>query len=159
MAQADRDGVALSDVERKMLYFSETGWTLPEMMAVSREFDESYDQDEYEVKIGGIVGRIRNRPGNDRDEDWDKAVELLKGGDHYLLVLLASAGRGRARKERWETARLIVAGVVVAVVWIPFSFFVFSWVQNQAVAGMLVGSSLLGLAILAAWVGNRGRWS
>jgi len=42
VAQADQDGIPLSDVEQKMLYFSETGWTLPNMMTISREFDETY---------------------------------------------------------------------------------------------------------------------
>jgi len=41
LAQAEHDGVALSDVERKMLYFSETGWTLPDIAAVNDEFDRS----------------------------------------------------------------------------------------------------------------------
>jgi hypothetical protein len=32
IAEAQRENVALSDVERKMLYFTETGWTLPDIM-------------------------------------------------------------------------------------------------------------------------------
>lgn len=55
LAQADQEGVPLSDVERNMLYFSETGWTLPNMMAISQDFDQNYDQDEYESKIGKII--------------------------------------------------------------------------------------------------------
>jgi len=46
--QAVREGAPLTEVERKMLYFSETGWTLPGIMAVSEEFDRDCDQDEYE---------------------------------------------------------------------------------------------------------------
>ena len=38
LRQAGQDGVSLTDVERKMLYFSESGWTLPDMMAVNAEF-------------------------------------------------------------------------------------------------------------------------
>ena len=48
LAQAKQDGVPLSDVERDMLYFSETGWTLPNMMTISQNFDQNHDQDEYE---------------------------------------------------------------------------------------------------------------
>ncbi len=42
LAQAKQDGVPLSDVERDMLYFSETDWTLPNMMAISQDFDQNY---------------------------------------------------------------------------------------------------------------------
>lgn len=31
--RAEQEGVPLSEVERKMLYFSETAWTLPDMAA------------------------------------------------------------------------------------------------------------------------------
>ena len=50
LSQAERDGVSLSEIERKMLYFSETAWTLPDIMEVNEEFDRRYDQDEYEQK-------------------------------------------------------------------------------------------------------------
>jgi hypothetical protein len=45
--EAQRENVILTDVERKMLYFSESGLTLPDMPAVSDEFDSQYDQGEY----------------------------------------------------------------------------------------------------------------
>ncbi len=90
--EAEREGAPLSEVERKMIYFTETGWTLPDMMAVSAEFDRDYDQDEYEWKIGGLVGRFlaRAKP-QDEQEAWDEAVEKLSEGDHYLLVLIDAA--------------------------------------------------------------------
>src|SRR5947209_6259308 len=43
VAEAEHEKVPLSEVERKMLYFTETGWTLPDMAAVSDEFDKDYD--------------------------------------------------------------------------------------------------------------------
>jgi hypothetical protein len=30
VTEAQREGVALSEIEREMLYFSETSWTLPD---------------------------------------------------------------------------------------------------------------------------------
>jgi hypothetical protein len=36
VAEADRAGIQLSDIERKMLYFSETGWTLPDIQRSKR---------------------------------------------------------------------------------------------------------------------------
>lgn len=92
--EAEREGAPLTDVEQKMLYFTESGWTLPDMMTVSAEFDRDSDQDEYERKIAGFVGRIvaRNDGGNEQErEDWDSAVERLGGEDHYILVLSDAA--------------------------------------------------------------------
>lgn len=92
--EAEREGVPLTEVERKMLYFTETGWTLPDMKAVSAEFDRDYDQDAYERKIGCLVGRLRTRndAGSKSDGDmWDDAVLKLCDEDHYLLVLIDAA--------------------------------------------------------------------
>jgi hypothetical protein len=87
LAQADRDGVSLSDVERKMLYFSETGWTLPNMMVISQDFDRHYNQHEYEDKLGEVIRHVRDyAQGKHGDEDWNEAVNRLRGEDHYLLV-------------------------------------------------------------------------
>jgi hypothetical protein len=90
-AQAKREGSPLSDVERKMLYFSETGWTLPEMAEVSAEFDRDYDQDDYERKIAALIGKItahHHANNSDEQENWDAAIARLSEGDHYILVLV-----------------------------------------------------------------------
>jgi hypothetical protein len=92
--EAERDGNRLTDVERKMLYFTETGWTLPDMKQVSADFDRDYDQGEYEKKIGGLADRIlfRLRAHDQQgEESWNAAIEKLSHGDHYLLVLVESA--------------------------------------------------------------------
>ena len=46
VTEAQRDGVPLSEVERKMLYFSETAWTLPDMMEVNEAFEGEYDTED-----------------------------------------------------------------------------------------------------------------
>ena len=82
-----------------MLYFSETAWTLPDMAEVNQEFDSNYDQGEFERKIAGIVRNIRRAPIPDKGEErsWDQAVRVLRSEDHYLLVLIDSAGTDRPR--------------------------------------------------------------
>ena len=52
--EGQRENVPLSEVERKMLYFTESGWTLPDIMPVNEDFDREYDQDEYEHKIAKL---------------------------------------------------------------------------------------------------------
>lgn len=89
-AEAERGGAPLSEVERKMLYFSETDWTLPDMATVSAEFDRDYDENEFEQKIATLVRSIeaRNHAENAEEEAWDAAALKLSEGDHYLTVLI-----------------------------------------------------------------------
>jgi hypothetical protein len=100
VAQAEREGTPLTEVERKMLYFSETGWTLPNILEVNAEFERDYDENEYEQKIKGIIRGIQERfdAQSDRErEAWDEATLKLGDGDHYLLGLIDEAdSRGNA---------------------------------------------------------------
>ena len=158
LAQADRDGVPLSEVERNMLYFSETGWTLPNMMAISRKFDETYSQDEYEKKIGGIIRQVCDQPDIDRNDDrWKEAVQRLREEDHYLLVLIDGAARGSNKKHRGETARLIVAGAVVVAVFLPALSLIESHVSDPTIAKWIGYATFLGLVFLAWFLASRGK--
>jgi len=153
VAQADGDGTALSDVERKMLYFSETGWTLPDMMTVSHKFDESYDQDDYEKKIAGIVRRIHEEQPD--DPSWDDAVHCLAEEDHYLLVLIGAASDVPAKPSRGDRVKLVLAGVVVVAVVLPISFFVDSHVANHYLAECVFAVLFLGAAVGATKLFSR----
>jgi hypothetical protein len=96
VAEARRERIPLSDVEEKIMYFSETAWTLPNMMEVSDAFDRDYDQVEYEEKIGSLVRNFRtNARNNNQNEldDWERAVTAIKNEDHYLLVLISDTKR------------------------------------------------------------------
>jgi hypothetical protein len=95
--EAQREGIPLSEVERKMLYFSETYWTLPDMMKVSNEFDREYDQNEYEKKIRGLAKTAMERCHKESPEEydmWQSAIHVLKKEDHYILVMFSQAGFG-----------------------------------------------------------------
>ena len=158
LAQAKQDGVPLSDVERDMLYFSETGWTLPNMMAINQEFDENYDQDEYESKIGQIVQQIRAQDDGNLDHSWDQAVHRLLDEDHYLSVLISGASRASSENTKMSPGdifRLILASVVVVAVMFPIAFFVFSHVDNPVISKLILGSTLLALTVLAVSIANR----
>lgn len=157
LAQADHDGVPLSDIERKMLYFSETCWTLPDMMAVNQAFDENYDQDEYEQKIGQIVQRIHDQPGSDRADDWNEAVLRLSTEDHYLSILINSAHPRSAKLSRWDTVRLILAGVLAVGASFPIIFFVDSHVSDPTISRFIRESTFLALVVLAWFIFNRKR--
>jgi hypothetical protein len=104
VAEAARESVPISETERKMLYFSETGWTLPEMAEVNASFDREYDQGDYEEKITRLVqSHLRRKNADDKreSEDWNAAVEKLSGGDHYLLVMIGAASRHAGDLSNW----------------------------------------------------------
>jgi hypothetical protein len=104
VAEAKQEGIPLSDVERKMLYFSETDWTLPDMLKVNEEFERDYDQDEYEAKIAGLIRSFWLRTQADNEEEleaWTKAEDKLREGDHYLLVMINATTPTGGRLSRW----------------------------------------------------------
>jgi hypothetical protein len=118
--EAQREGVSLSDVERKMLYFSETGWTLPDMMDVNDEFDREYDRDAYEEKVSALVRHLtkRLRESNRGEYDsWTDAVRVLSEGDHYILVMTGvSRTSSGAPRPPGDQLRLLVSGVIIVTV-------------------------------------------
>ncbi len=68
VSEAQRESVSLSEIERKMMYFSETAWTLPDMDEVNRAFDRDYDQGEYEQKITKLARAARANAKADGSE-------------------------------------------------------------------------------------------
>jgi predicted dithiol-disulfide oxidoreductase (DUF899 family) len=111
--EARKAGVALSDVERKGLYFSEAAWTLPEISDVDAAFDRDYDGAQYETKIVKLVRQIRARERRDKSRTalCNEAVAKLRDGDHYLLVMIEDAGA----VERPHGDRLKLVGSALAI--------------------------------------------
>jgi hypothetical protein len=94
VTEAQREGVSLSEIETKMLYFSETHWAPSDFMEVSAVFDRDYDQAEYEQKIAALIRNFRtDARKNNRDEldAWKQAVRTIRNEDHYLLALIGVA--------------------------------------------------------------------
>jgi hypothetical protein len=119
--EALHQGTPLSEAERKMLCFSETDWTLPDMSAVSDEFDRAYDQDEYEAKIAGLVKNAYKKILKDSGDEYDKwwsAIRLLSKQDHYILVMIRQA----ALRPRGDQLKLFGTAAVVAGLFVCFVF-------------------------------------
>lgn len=91
VAEAERQGVPLSKLEREMLYFTEDGGISKHMQEVNEEFEREYDDREYEDKIAGLVRSIQSLNTPEEQQKWDEAVLKLCEGDHYLLVLIDGA--------------------------------------------------------------------
>jgi hypothetical protein len=116
--------VLLSDVERKMLYFTEVHASLPDIYEVNAEFERSYNQDEYESKVAALLRNARDRdrkesPG--QDQSWKDALAALRKEDHYILVMVGRAfgpGSSAGKSNRLRDFAIYVAigiGVVLTL--------------------------------------------
>lgn len=115
LTEAQLEDISLSDIEKKTLYFSETGWTLPDAMETSDVFDRDYDQSQYEQKIAALIRSVCAKARkNDQDEfaTWKRAVQALRQEDHYLLVLIDTAGSPSGIS--W--ARLLMLSIIAFVI-------------------------------------------
>jgi hypothetical protein len=120
VAQAQREAVSLSDLERRMLYFSETAWMPPEAADAVGEFDAQYDQELYERKIAKLIRQAHTRARTSGEESaaWSEAIQVLSKGDHYILMMVERAGPLRPRFDflKLVTTALAIVGVVVLVI-------------------------------------------
>lgn len=114
--QASLEGVPLSELEKRMMYFTESGEMPEDPLKLNDEFEAEYDTAKYEAKIARLMRHAYARLRRKNDETrhtWDMAVKCLRGGDHYLLVLWeASPG------EEWSAAYLlkILTGSLAVIV-------------------------------------------
>ena len=88
--QARLDGVLMSDVERRMLRWSEVEPDGVHDLALNEQFASDCDTDEYEAKIALLLSRARDRDSRDpiQKSRWRDAKAALKGHDYYLMVML-----------------------------------------------------------------------
>ena len=88
--QAAIEGLPLSDVERRMLYFTESGYVPEDPIKLNQEFEAENDSDKYEARISGLLHHAYRRLRKENDaacKNWDLAIKTLRRGDHYLLVM------------------------------------------------------------------------
>jgi hypothetical protein len=119
--EASRDNISLSELERKMLYFSEVYPTLPDMMEVAEKFEAKYDTEKYEEKIRGLSRKAFGRDRKESPENaqlWRDAINVLRKEDHYILVMLDVPGPVMPDVPRSgaDRAKLLIAGLVLAAV-------------------------------------------
>jgi hypothetical protein len=94
LQEAESSHVQLSEVERKMLYFTEIHPSLPDIREVNAEFERDYDADEYEHKIAQLLSNARARDTDispSQEHAWNEALDALKKEDHYILVMVGLA--------------------------------------------------------------------
>ena len=91
-AEADREGLPLSEIEKAMLAFSEAGATA-EQLEKARSFERDCDDKEYEDRIARLARAVYDRDvASGRKAEWDEALDELASEDFYLMVMLEQAG-------------------------------------------------------------------
>jgi|ERR1700691_2279946 hypothetical protein len=114
--QAVREGVPFSEVERKMLFFSETHPSLPDMDQVFIEFNETYNMFPYERVVSSLICNAyrRDRKEPQLAQQWADARTSLRWEDHYIKVMLK---RGIAGANRTRDFLIYVAiGILVVFI-------------------------------------------
>ncbi len=92
--EAKFEHIPLSEVEKKMLYFTEAYPSLPDIYEINKEFERSYNDADYESKVAGLLRSARTRDQNqspDLEQKWHDALGALRQQDHYILVMVDQA--------------------------------------------------------------------
>ena len=110
--EAARQGRPLTDIEQKMLYFSESGWTLPNMAEVAETFEQYVDSEKYERKVASLARSAHQHAEKAGAAAWSEAVERLEAGDHYLLVMVGRPGDPRRNAMTWRSAVAVIVLLV-----------------------------------------------
>jgi len=74
---AELEQVSISEVERKMLHFTEVHSSLPDIHEVNAQFEQNYDSDQYEAKVATLLKKARNRDREqspEGDQKWEDAL-------------------------------------------------------------------------------------
>ena len=106
--QAALENVSLSDLEKRMMYFTETDPASCENpIDLDAEFEEQHDTEEYELKISRLLDRAHGRLKQEDPQElrnWQEALQALRKGDHYILVLLNVDSELSRRRPRFWAA-------------------------------------------------------
>ncbi|HZV87454.1 MAG TPA: hypothetical protein VFF95_07915 [Candidatus Binatus sp.] len=120
--QALLENVPLSDLERRMMYFTESKQALEDPATLNEEFEARYDTPEFEKKISLLMSHAYKRLRKEDAEkalQWSKAIGALRKGDHYILVLAGDSG-GAVSIREWRIALAVFLPVGIVLFCIYF---------------------------------------
>lgn len=105
--QAALEQVTLSDLEKRMMYFTESDpASCIDPLKLNEEFESAYDTADYEAKTSGLLSHAQDRLTREEPAKmrrWEEAVGALRQGDHYLLVLLnVSSTWSSVLRQAWK---------------------------------------------------------
>jgi len=147
--QAAIEGVPLADLEKRMMYFTESDpASCPDPIALNGEFEAQFEMPEYESKISELFENAQKRLQKEDPESarhWDQAVGELMRGDHYLLVLLGASGMPAALKRpKHDFLKLVGTAMLVTTGFVLASFMAARFnLESRYVSGLLVALLIL----------------
>ena len=123
--QAALEHVPLTDLETRMMYFTESDpASCDDPIALNDEFEQEYDTPDYEAKMSRLLRNAHKRLKQEDPEklrQWNEAMRVLRKGDHYILVLCDTeppiAPGNRPPHDSLKllgTGLLVAAGIVAA---------------------------------------------
>jgi hypothetical protein len=133
--EAAFEHMSLSEVERKMLYFTEQHPTTPDILDVAAKFESECDSDEYEEKVVALLKNARSRDklqSPTLERQWKDAIDALKNEDHYILVMVYVAfsdSRKAILPTHWVRDYLLYVGIGLAVVFAAIGFAI--WTDHR----------------------------
>jgi hypothetical protein len=125
--QAQLEGVPLSELEKRMMYFTEGPNALEDPARLNEEFEAEYDNEEFEKKISQLMSHAHQRlkkEDPERASYWNNAIKCLQKGDHYILVLSGNIGVGSVRDWSWRQWRVVLLIFLLASGAVLFFLFV-----------------------------------
>jgi len=126
--QAALEGVPLSDLEKRMMYFTEGADAVEDPIQLNEEFESKYGEDEdydYEKKMSRLLHRSYSRLRKENPQtvrEWDECLQTLRQGDHYILVLCGAQPiqtfRDRPPGDRLKliAVTFLVVGVLLSLI-------------------------------------------
>lgn len=144
--QALLEQTPLSDLEIRMLSFTENDEPEEDPLALNAEFEEHYDSDEYENKISRLMRhayRAACAEGLATKKQWNAAMHRLSQGDHYLPVMWDARPALRLSSRR---ALILGNGGILAVLGLLWLFQHFAPPDPRLLLVIVAGLALAGYA-------------
>jgi hypothetical protein len=122
--QAQIEGVSLSDLEKRMMYYAEGKDATCEDRKLNDEFDRQYNTAEYETKIRHLLHDVYVRVKENDPEKarrWEDAISFLENGEHYVSVLWGF----ESPRERppYDCVKLFVSAIIVCCLMMVIAFY------------------------------------
>lgn len=125
--QAALENVPLSDLEKRMMYFTETGECPEDPFALNDAFEAEYENDKYETKIRKLLVNAHERlktEGSPALAQWEESLRALDQTDDYILILCGRSPLARLKSAEglrsvlrllFRLALLISVGYVILI--------------------------------------------
>jgi len=122
--QAALEGVPLSDLEKRMMYFTESDGAIEDPFKLKEEFEAPYDSEVYESKASKLLHHAHAKAKKENAEVarlWSEAFRVLSKGDRYILVLWNQ--ESTSERPPYDSLKLLGSAIVVSCLFLTISAF------------------------------------